>query len=373
MDEEIFTELQCRKISRCEVCSKHEAKYTCPRCELRTCCLECVKIHKKELECNGLRDKVKFKLLKNFNNIDLLNDYRLLEETARAVSKPVKLPAKSCYNDRFGTLPTDLYRLKRTALARKIQLHFLPPSFTRHSTNTSYLDYESQHLYWRIDWVFPQAGNITLTDEKVVDSTILSACMHKYIDAEVSINPALTYYQAAGCSAVKLLLKAERTKPDRYYLLDPTTTLRENLEGKSIVEYPVIYVILNYNLNEFNVLSEEEEESLKKRQRRRIHLRKKHEMSSKNNFLFSNTDDGNVESMEEINQPDDVNSSITEEHNDSEEHYHKDPNLSYHRRGRGRGRGGGRGYHFKNKWNQRNRQGMHHSNSFLGNDGNDFQ
>lgn len=55
------------------MCAKNEAKYTCPRCEVKTCCLECVKIHKKELDCNGLRDKVKFKRLKNFDNIDLLN------------------------------------------------------------------------------------------------------------------------------------------------------------------------------------------------------------------------------------------------------------------------------------------------------------
>ncbi|KAG8273338.1 Box C/D snoRNA protein 1 [Homalodisca vitripennis] len=184
------------------------------------------------------------------------SNYRLLEETARVITKPVKLPAKSCYNDRNGCLPIHLYRLKRTALARKIQLYFLPPSFTRHSTNTSYLDYETQNLYWRIDWVFPQAGNITFTDEKILDSTLLSACIHKYIDPEANMSSSLSFYQAAGSSGVKLLLKAERTGPDRYYLLDPTTTLRENLEGKSIIEYPVIHVILNYHLNEFNLLTE---------------------------------------------------------------------------------------------------------------------
>lgn len=61
------------RTSECEVCGENGAKYTCPRCELRTCCLECVKIHKKELECSGLRDKVKFKTIKKLNSIDLLN------------------------------------------------------------------------------------------------------------------------------------------------------------------------------------------------------------------------------------------------------------------------------------------------------------
>uniref|UniRef100_A0A1B6JC86 Box C/D snoRNA protein 1 n=1 Tax=Homalodisca liturata TaxID=320908 RepID=A0A1B6JC86_9HEMI len=358
-------ELQHKKLIHCEVCSKNEAKYTCPRCELRTCCLECVKIHKKELECNGLRDKVKFKLLKNFDNIDLLNDYRLLEETARVITKPVKLPAKSCYNDRNGCLPIHLYRLKRTALARKIQLYFLPPSFTRHSTNTSYLDYETQNLYWRIDWVFPQAGNITFTDEKILDSTLLSACIHKYIDPEANMSSSLSFYQAAGSSGVKLLLKAERTGPDRYYLLDPTTTLRENLEGKSIIEYPVIYVILNYHLNEFNLLTEAEEESLQKRQRRRQHLRKKHETTKTNNFLFSNGTDGKgVMSNEEIDDSDNGDCPTTKENNDEKNHF-RDNNFPYNRRGRGRGR-----FNFKNKWNQRNRQGNQQSKRFSNNDAN---
>lgn len=42
-------------------------------------------IHKKELECDGIRDRTKFIPMQNFTDRDLLSDYKLLEECARFV------------------------------------------------------------------------------------------------------------------------------------------------------------------------------------------------------------------------------------------------------------------------------------------------
>lgn len=60
-------------MKNCEVCNAVEAKYTCPKCEVRTCCISCVKIHKKELECDGIRDKTKFIPKNQFTDLDLLS------------------------------------------------------------------------------------------------------------------------------------------------------------------------------------------------------------------------------------------------------------------------------------------------------------
>lgn len=65
------------------MCGSQNAIYTCPKCEVKTCCLSCVTIHKKELECDGIRDRTKFIRMKDFTDTDLLSDYRLLEECAR--------------------------------------------------------------------------------------------------------------------------------------------------------------------------------------------------------------------------------------------------------------------------------------------------
>lgn len=61
------------RLGFCEVCAKNSAIYCCPECEVKTCSLPCVNIHKKELECNGIRNRVKFKPLTTFTNMDLQN------------------------------------------------------------------------------------------------------------------------------------------------------------------------------------------------------------------------------------------------------------------------------------------------------------
>ena len=44
----------------CQVCQINPHKYTCPRCAVHTCSVECVKRHKQEHECTGERDKTHF-------------------------------------------------------------------------------------------------------------------------------------------------------------------------------------------------------------------------------------------------------------------------------------------------------------------------
>lgn len=97
--------LKITRLGTCQKCGAQEARYRCPRCEFRSCCLQCVNLHKKEFDCNGIRDKTRFKSLSQFTELDLLSgkflfvsfiflfndllclyiDYRLLEEAGRSV------------------------------------------------------------------------------------------------------------------------------------------------------------------------------------------------------------------------------------------------------------------------------------------------
>lgn len=61
------------RLGSCEVCNANNAKYTCPRCEVKTCSIDCVRIHKAELACSGTRDKTVYKPLSKFSNLDLLS------------------------------------------------------------------------------------------------------------------------------------------------------------------------------------------------------------------------------------------------------------------------------------------------------------
>lgn len=35
-----------KRLINCEICNENQSKYTCPKCLLRTCSLECIKKHK---------------------------------------------------------------------------------------------------------------------------------------------------------------------------------------------------------------------------------------------------------------------------------------------------------------------------------------
>jgi hypothetical protein len=81
--------------SACQVCGKAAAKYCCPRCDRRTCSLDCVKAHKEATGCSGKRDRTAFVGRGAFDERTFLSDYRFLEEVKLAddVAKRSKPPA----------------------------------------------------------------------------------------------------------------------------------------------------------------------------------------------------------------------------------------------------------------------------------------
>jgi hypothetical protein len=54
----------------------------------------------------------------------------------------------------------NLYKLRAAARRRRTNLHFMPHNFTRSQANTTYFNWKEQLIYWRIEWIFPQADNI---------------------------------------------------------------------------------------------------------------------------------------------------------------------------------------------------------------------
>jgi len=61
------------RLGQCQQCGTQEAKYKCPRCEATSCCLDCVRTHKKATECNGQRNRTAYKSLSQFTELDLLS------------------------------------------------------------------------------------------------------------------------------------------------------------------------------------------------------------------------------------------------------------------------------------------------------------
>ncbi|XP_063374257.1 box C/D snoRNA protein 1 [Cydia amplana] len=264
-DSEPETRGPAPRLGPCEVCASKEAQYTCPKCEVKTCCLNCVRIHKTELNCDGIRDRTKFVRMKDFTDRDLLSDYRLLEECARFVHG-VKRDEKKRFTRIDKDLPVHLFKLKIAARDRGIALQFLAQNFSRHSVNTTRYNYKTNLISWRVEWIFPNAepDMVKFVDEKCLETRRLSDLLDKYLDVNAEPfegSKALTYYKSVGFNGVKVLLRAEKVRgcARKFFELDPSETLAENLSGKCIVEFPLVFVVLKDHAYNFDIITPEDE------------------------------------------------------------------------------------------------------------------
>ncbi|XP_060525456.1 box C/D snoRNA protein 1 [Cylas formicarius] len=259
METEISTNTSTR-LGICEVCGFRDARYACPKCEVKTCSLKCVKIHKLELECDGFRDRTKFVPLNKFTNFDLSGDYRLLEEISRNV-ETVKKNFRQNYS--YSNKNTRLYGLRNAANQRQTTIKFLPDKFARHRVNSSHVHFKSNIIYWHIEWVFVNSNVQKIYDQKISENEKLGTVLSKHlIKQEVpELQEKLQYYQSAGISGLKLFLKAEQKSGKKFYELDPTMTIKEGLRKKIIIEYPTIHVVFKDHSYGYCVIDSDDEES----------------------------------------------------------------------------------------------------------------
>lgn len=66
----------------------------------------------------------------------------------------------------------------------------------------------------------------------------------------------LTFYRATGLSGIKVLLKAEKVKKSdsKFFELDVTLSLKENLARKTIIEFPSIFVVLKDHSDMYEII-----------------------------------------------------------------------------------------------------------------------
>lgn len=247
------------RLGKCEVCNFNEAKYTCPKCEVKTCRLECIKIHKKELNCDGIRDKTKFIPLKQITESDLMSDYIFLEDCTQYASarRTDKLKTFTAHNSRTFVTSKIAKLKKATAESdRQITLEMLLPNFDKHKTNTTLYDWKSKVIFWRIEWRFIDEKTIIAFDEKCNETETMTSLMSKYFENK-NVNEPLERFREQGLEKLTLLLKAEgiRKCQNRFFPIDLSKTLKENLFKRTIVEFPVIYVVFNENVGKYDVIS----------------------------------------------------------------------------------------------------------------------
>ncbi|XP_029003463.1 box C/D snoRNA protein 1 [Betta splendens] len=240
-----------RKISllNCGVCGSEEAKYRCPACLTHSCSLLCVNRHKKDSGCTGVRDKTAFVTLSHFDEMTLLNDYRLLEDTGRF--------ADGATRDRLVQTPHTTLKAKKLrscASRMNITLSLLPITFTKSRENSTVFTKDKQFM-WHLKLIFPQSST-EFSQRRVSDKQTLKHILRSYIhptESDPVTRQKLRIYVQAPPDHVKVFMKAEGRKANsvRYHELDMEKSLRDNLSYKTLIEYPVLYVVLREHWEEY--------------------------------------------------------------------------------------------------------------------------
>ncbi|XP_054835217.1 box C/D snoRNA protein 1 isoform X2 [Eublepharis macularius] len=234
-----------RKMSlkRCEICNEGEAKYRCPRCMKYSCSLVCVKQHKTTYNCNGVREKTAFVSVNQFSDLNLLSDYRFLEDVGRMADRA----------SRDGALhrPTRnkfVNFLRNRAQRYKIRLKTLPVGFTKRQENSTYFSNKEKKFYWHLKLVFPHS-HAKFTEKRVPDDKPLCDVLKRYVDPQESdpiICQRLKIYTMSPPSDIQILMKVDMRlhNSSKYEEMDGSKGLQDNLRGKVVIEYPTLHIVL---------------------------------------------------------------------------------------------------------------------------------
>lgn len=244
-DREEESKATKRKISlsTCGVCGSEEAKYRCPACLGHSCSLQCVKKHKEDLGCSGIRNKTAFVPVSQFDEMALLSDYRFLEDTGRF--------ADGTTRDKLIRTPRSTGKTKKlTAWAQKmnITLKLLPVTFTRSRENSTFFLTKDKIFLWHLKLIFPQSST-EFSQRGVSDKKTLEDILTPYIhptESDPVKRQKLKMYVHAPFDDVKIFMKAEGRKANsvRYHEMNIKQSLRDSLSYKTLIEYPVLHVVL---------------------------------------------------------------------------------------------------------------------------------
>jgi len=263
----------------CDICGI-DGKYKCPRCDTRSCSVQCSKKHKDISGCDGVRRKITYVAKEKFTELNLVQDFRILESVTNAVDRFRRDEMKKFTNQsQEGFIAPRISFKKRKLLTeaarRGVYLKHLPANFARSKNNGTCYDNYKKTLYWDVELNLVHLDT-SLKFTKLADTTKLWKLLAPLLEPNVDSNqlgfvaPEINLdedernvYVAMGYSGLKVYLRTETYKrrrrdeltketesndvdecsQNRYTELDLKRSLRHNLRGHALVEHPCLEVV----------------------------------------------------------------------------------------------------------------------------------
>jgi hypothetical protein len=260
----------------CVQCGAEGCRYRCPRCSEQFCSGPCMTKHKDVTGCSGKRDRTAFLAVKEMTDRSLRSDYQYLEEVSRAAEGARRSLS------RFGTttkargnrLPRSVHQLMGACKLCEIHLLLQPSGMKRHDSNTSrataayralrgtlvpgeepagdspesVMSVKEGLVRWRVEWLFPHATALPLflVDQQRSDVETLDAMLDERMQPRADNLPVRSRLEPYRDTRTVLLPQhgvASASSPVTFIELDSSRSLRENLRGRTVVEYPTLVVL----------------------------------------------------------------------------------------------------------------------------------
>ncbi|KAI5894266.1 uncharacterized protein SCHCODRAFT_02577122 [Schizophyllum commune H4-8] len=254
---------QSDKQQPCAICKQKVAIYTCPRCCLRSCSLQCSTTHKSTSGCSGQRDKAKYIPLKEYGYGALMDDYTFLEDIGRHVGDWGKEIAKQGLTAASSTgVARGMARMrggnrkqggrqsaKRDVLKMQLEAHdididFLPSGMERKKLNQSTWDFKAQKAFLTVEFKFHHEKDTysVLCHRNRTDATLLSILhssirLRKNAPDWLSSTFPLDFDSPALPTFTTTIYDPMHSA---HHKLDVHKTLLDVLRGKHFVEFPTI-------------------------------------------------------------------------------------------------------------------------------------
>jgi len=165
----------------------------------------------------------------------------------------------------------------------------MPAGFQKRKNNTTCYMYNEKTINWDIDCKFPHAldqnglknleevlnddlvvshSEYSLIKRRISENVILSELISQFISTNdindnYEQNRRLIFYRNCGIEGISVLFKLEfqNLKHKKYIELDLNKTIKENLFGKTVIEFPTFVFILNKFKHSFDIIPSERSQS----------------------------------------------------------------------------------------------------------------
>ncbi|GAM34875.1 HIT finger domain protein [Talaromyces pinophilus] len=266
----------------CSICHINPPKYRCPRCSVRTCSLPCTRKHKTWSSCTGVRDPAAYltrsqleteaSFDRDFNfitgierrleraerdaenrGIELEHEYMVKKtsENSHAGKKRKRVPNGDKQAPRLAKGELGFVRAAEEA---GIKLVRAPAGLSRRKMNHSRVHPKHKCLNWSVEWIVPSTGQKIV--RPCLETTSLKEAYDRVFPVPKSdVNNIPTDEQKPSTEdidentnshrSVYFYLHRHRAATNNIVLvpLQPSATLRDVLRGRSVLEFPTIYVL----------------------------------------------------------------------------------------------------------------------------------